>query len=122
MEYCHVKFIPKDEASLERLSRFFDLLKKEKDSSEKPNEESLSEFLSAEEKSHFWWPSDAEQKEWQSFWSSTSVEVRLSPKMPMPPWDLESMYEALWNGDYDLISVSKETEGYHLNFYPHGYP
>ncbi|WKE66660.1 hypothetical protein PVT67_05290 [Gallaecimonas kandeliae] len=122
MEYCYVKFKPKEEESLNRLISFFELLKQEKDSSEEPNEEKLSAFLSVEEKSHFWSPSEEEQKEWQNFWSSTSVEVRISPKMPLPPWDLESMYEAFWNGDYDLISISKESEDYHLNFYPHGYP
>lgn len=122
MEYCYVKFKPKDEASLNRLTSFFELLKQEKDSYQEPDEEMLSAFLSGEEQDYFWNPSEEEQNEWQKFWSSTAVETRISAVMPLPPWDLGSMYEAFWNGDYDLISISKESDGYHLNFSPYGFP
>jgi len=122
MEYCHVKFKAKDDESLTRLTSFFELIKEEKDSSEEPDEKKLSDFLSEGEKGHFWNPSEEEQKEWQRFWAETAVEIRISLKMPLPPWDLESMYEAFWNGDYDLISITKENDYHHLNFNPHGYP
>ncbi|MDK1311315.1 hypothetical protein [Pseudoalteromonas ardens] len=122
MKYCHVKFHAQDDESLARLTSFFELMKNEKDSSEGPDEMKLNEFLSNSEKRHFWDPSNEELKEWQNFWAETAVEIRLSPKMPLPPWDLESMYAALWDGDYDLVSITKENECHHLNFHPHDYP
>lgn len=122
MEYCYVKFKPKDDESLSRLIDFFELLKYEKDSSENPDENRLTSYLTEIEKSHFWNPSKDEQQEWNDFWSSTAVAVRITPKMPLPPWDLESMYDAFWNGDYDLISIAKENGEYHFNFNPFGYP
>jgi YcxB-like protein len=122
MEYCYVKFKPANNDSLERIKTFFDLIKAEKDSTEEPNEQALTEYLSESEKDYFWRPSDEERREWEKFWLSTPVEIRLSPQMPSPPWHLESMYDAFWNGDYDFISVTEESNCYHLNFYPHGYP
>lgn len=102
--------------------KFFNLLNIEKNSSEKPNEKTLTDFLNDSEKGYFWNPSEAEMKEWNEFWFTSPVDFRLSPKMPLPPWGLESMYEAFWNGDYDFISITEINGDYHLIFYPHGYP
>lgn len=122
MSYCYIKFLPSDKESLSRLVRFYEMLKQEKDSTEEPNETRLSTFLSAAEKRYFWDPSEEEREQWQRFWSATAVDVRLSPKMPSPPWYLESLYAALWIGDYDLLDISRENGSYHLNYEPYGFP
>lgn len=122
MSYCYVEFRAKNDSSLKRLMDFFELLKIEKESEEEPKENELVGYLTDDEKSYFWNPSKEEENEWAEVWSATPVDFRLSPQMPTPPWDLLSMLDAFWNGDYDLISIESEEESYVLKFYPHGYP
>ena len=122
MEYCFIEFVAKKGSSLKRLVEFFERLKIEKESEEDPKEDELVNYLTDDEKSYFWNPSKEELKEWDDVWSATPVDFRLSPKMPTPSWDLLSMLDAIWHGDYDLISIESKEENYVLNFYPHGYP
>ena len=122
MEYCFVKFEKNSITSLKRLKDFFDLIKIEKDSVTGVNEEKLASFLSEDEKDYFWNPTEEEKIEWADVWSATPVDFRLSPKMPLPPWDLYSMLDAFWHGDYDLTSIEESGDDNFLKFNPHGFP
>lgn len=123
MDYCHIEFEPKDQASLQRLSTFFAMVKAAKESG-KPMEEEprLIEYLTDAERSFFWSPSPAELEEWNKEWFSTPLPRRHIDEALLPQWQLESMLEAFWNGDYDLVGVVKEGERHFVAFNPHGYP
>lgn len=122
MDYCHVEFEPKDEPSRRRLVEFFAMLKTAKESTAHPDEGPLIEYLSEAERSYFWNPSPEELAEWNEEWFSAPLPKRHSAEMAMPPWDLESLLEAFWNGDYELVGVLSENNRHFIAFNPHGYP
>ena len=81
------------------------------------------EFFTKMELASFWWPSQSEVEEWASHWSSTPVSERLSPDMPSPGWDFDSMIDAIFNAEYALIGVGRLTVSEAiLEFDPHAWP
>lgn len=68
-------------------------------------------YLTDSERSYFWNPSAAE------------LEERNKERLTLlPQWQLESMLEAFWNGDYELVGVCQEGMRHFVAFNPHGYP
>ncbi|MEM8777561.1 MAG: hypothetical protein AAGF26_01555 [Cyanobacteria bacterium P01_G01_bin.49] len=122
MDYCYVEFVPKDTESLYRTIELFGMVKAAKEANEAVNEKPLVDYLSDVERAYFWNPSPEESKEWHDQWFSTPLEIRHSRKMLTPQWHLESMLDAFWNGDYDLVAIQEENGKHYLTFYPYGYP
>lgn len=122
MKYCHVEFEPKDQGSLSRTVELFDLMKVAKEADETSDDTQFVNYLTESERAYFWNPSPDELQEWNDEWFSTPVDIRLSPRMVSPQWHLESMFDAFWHGDYDLVGIEKENGRYYLAFNPHGYP
>jgi hypothetical protein len=122
MEYCFVEFSPNNQDSIFRVNELFGLIKSAKESTDTPDEVCLAKQFLDEERAYFWNPSDEEQKEWNDFWFSTPISIRHSTQMAIPPWDFESMLDAFWSGDYDLIGIRQIENKYFLLFNPHGYP
>lgn len=122
MDHCFVEFEPKDKLSLRRLADFLELIKAAKQSEEAADEPDLAKYLSDVERSYFWDPTPEEMKEWGDEWFSTPVALRHSPQMPIPQWTLDSMIQAFWDGDYELLGVVEEDARHRVAFNPHGYP
>ncbi|HHX4056253.1 MAG: hypothetical protein ACN6QT_22420 [Burkholderia contaminans] len=120
--YCYVEFESNGEKALQRLTKFFDLVKAAKDSDEPADESQLSAYLIEAERAYFPSLTAEEVAEWNEYWFSTPLPKRHSPEMPTPGWDFASMLDAFWNGDYDLIAIRLRATRHVLEFNPHGYP
>ncbi|WP_295614920.1 hypothetical protein [Chamaesiphon sp. GL140_3_metabinner_50] len=133
----YVEFLQKDETSLRRTIDFFGMIREAKSASldidrieSDKSDDIVAEvddtvfinYLTDVERAYFWNPSEQESQEYWDEWFSTPVEVRNSPQWLYTQWHLESMLDAFWNGDYDLIAIQEESNKYYLTFDPHGYP
>ena len=122
MDYCHIKFIPASAAALSRTRQVFELIRSMKSGEVEPDEARITASLTDAERSYFSNLSPEEMAEWNAHWQSTPVAIRTSSAMVMPQWDIESLYEAFWNGEYELIGVIQEREDHYLAFNPEAYP
>lgn len=123
MNYCYVEFEPTDDTALQRLSAFFVMLKAAKESGAPIEEEHrLAAYLTVDERSYFWNPSPIELEEWKKEWFTTPLPRRHTDEALQPRWQLESMLEAFWNGEYELIAVLQEGERHFVAFNPEAYP
>ena len=132
----YVEFLQKNEISLKRTIEVFKVIKNTKTAIE--NEDvlldednipiteiydlSIINYLNDVEKAYFSNLSSEEDEEWMREWFSTPIEIRHSPQMICPQWDLESMLDTFWNGEYDLIDIQEYNSKYYLTFNPHAYP
>lgn len=114
MDYCHVEFSPLDAAALARTREVFALMRAMKSGDVPQDEEQLTKLLGARERSYFWNPTPQELAEWNGHWAATPVAVRTSASMTFPQWDLGSMYEAIWDGEYQLVNIVQEGSRYFL--------
>jgi hypothetical protein len=122
MNYCYVEFTPKDTESLHRTIELFGMIKAAKEIDQPLDDRLFVNYLMDIERTYFWHPSHEEEKEWNDEWFSTPLEIRHSPKMLVPQWDIESMLDAFWNGDYDCLTIQEENGKHYLMFNPYGYP
>ena len=122
MENCYIEFEPISACSLDRTNQIFEIIKAEKESGRNPNEKYITNSLKESEKSYFTNFTEEEFKEWNQFWFSTPIEIRHSANMPTSGWDLESMYDAFWSGEYQLIAIVKVGKVYQLQFRPVSQP
>jgi hypothetical protein len=122
MDYCHVEFAPQDDVSLHRLTKFAASIKAAKESDEPVNASALVGYLTEQERAYFWNPTPEEQAQWNGEWFSTPLPKRHSAEMVLPQWHLESMLDALWNGDYNFVGVVCEDGRHFVAFNPYGFP
>jgi hypothetical protein len=132
----YVEFLQKDEISLQRTIEAFEMIKSTKaaieiedielDEDNMPISEIYDlpfiDYLTNTEKAYFSNLSSEEHDEWQREWFSTPIVTRHSPQMICPQWDLGSMLDTFWNGEYDLITIQENNDKYYLTFNPHAYP
>jgi hypothetical protein len=132
----YVEFLPKDKISLQRTIEVFEIIKSAKatiesedvllDEDNMPITEiydgQIINCLNDLERSYFWNPSEEESTAYWEEYFSTPIEIRHSPNMLHPQWHLESMLDAFWNGEYDLIDIQENNGKYYLTFNPHAYP
>jgi hypothetical protein len=121
MDYCYLEFLPKNTESLSRAIAFFGMVKAAKET-DAVNEQPLVDYLTDAERAYFWQLSPEEQQEWNDEWFSTPIALRHSPRMLTPQWHLESMLDAFWNGDYELVAIQADNGKHYLTFNPHSYP
>lgn len=122
MKHCSIAFHSKDDSSLARTREFLQMIKAAKESGDTENAEVFECYLNDQERQHFWHPTPAEMAQWNKDWNATPVDVRLSPSMPTPPWDFESMLASLWDGEYDFVDIHAHQDHHLLSFEPHAYP
>lgn len=122
MEYCHVEFIPLDADSLARTREVFRLMRAMKTGEQPQEEERLTALLTPQEREYFWTPKPEELAEWNEHWAATPVAIRTSSAMICPQWDIGSMYEAVWDGEYELIDILQEGSRHFLAINPWSYP
>jgi hypothetical protein len=122
MDYCYIKFSASNSAALSRTQQVFDLIRKMKSGEVELDEARITASLTEAERSYFWSPSPEEMAEWNAHWQNTPVAIRTSSSMVVPQWDIESMYEALWNGEYELVGIIQEQAEHYLAFNPAAYP
>lgn len=81
-------------------------------------------FFNEAERSGFWWPTEAELREWSQRWKAAPVDQRLSdPAFQPPAWDFGSMIDAFRNGGYELIGCERRSPQVgRLGFEPFGWP
>jgi hypothetical protein len=119
---CYVKFAPLDARALERLRTQFARIRAMKSGEEEVDEASLTAALEPHELARFPELSPDEWAAWNELWQATPVDVRTSGAMEALSWDLPSMYEAIWNGEYELLDVVEQGGTHRLRFEPHAWP
>jgi hypothetical protein len=119
---CYIEFQPKNDESLLRIKHLFEIIKSAKESDEQAKLESTINDFSESEKSYFWNPTPKELAQWNAEYFATPVSKRDLPEMLMPQWTLDSMLEAFWNCEYQLVSVIEENNAHYLMFIPLSFP
>lgn len=122
MEPCYIEFVAASTDKLARTEEVFSLVRAMKSGHRDIDEDTLTALLTPQEQAYFTQFSPEEWNEWNDHWKKTPVAVRISPAMVCPQWDLPSMYEAIWNGEYELGRIAKADNGYRLTFEPGAYP
>jgi hypothetical protein len=118
-----VEFEVADEDRFRRLVAVFDALRAAKVADEWRDDDYWLAFFDAEARSHFWWPTAAEQDDWNRRWFSTPVPQRFTDPSLVTPWDFGSLIDAFRNGDYELLGCEQVSErAGRLFFDPHGWP
>jgi hypothetical protein len=80
-------------------------------------------FFDNDAKAHFWWPTDAELKDWERRWFSTPYEKRWSDPSLRTKWLFGSLIDAFRNGDYALLGCRRTPDGRaRIEFDPYGNP
>lgn len=122
MQSCYIEFVAASAEQLARTETIFLLARAMKSGESDVDEDMLTALLTPTEQSYFSQFSPEDWNEWNAHWNNTPVEVRISSAMVCPQWDLPSMYEALWNGEYELGRLVKVDGHCRLTFEPGAYP
>jgi hypothetical protein len=118
-----VEFAVTDDDRFRRLTAVFDALRDAKLADDWQDDDYWLGFFDAEALSWFWWPTPAEQEDWNRRWFSTPVSQRFTDPTLVTPWDFGSMIDAFRNGDYDLLGCERVSpQAGRLVFDPHGWP
>jgi hypothetical protein len=118
-----VEFEIVSEDGFGRLSAVFNALRHAKQSDRWQDDNYWLAFFDEDARSHFWWPSPEELKDWERRWFSTPVPDRFTDESLKTPWDFGSMIEAFRNGDYELVDCERITKKTgRLSFDPDGWP
>src|SRR5207248_7653024 len=83
--FC-VEFEIADEDRFRRLAAVFDALRAAKQSDAWRDDDYWLGFFDAESRSRFWWPTPAEQEDWNRRWFSTPVPQRFTDPSLVTPW------------------------------------
>lgn len=120
----YIEFIIRDKEAYERLSTVVEKLKQEKaQGTLDPGDESWKTLFGAEALKNFWWPTEEEFDAYQRLYFSTPPDERAAHPGLQPPWDFESLIEAIKNGNYQLTGCTKkETSIARLEFAPFSHP
>lgn len=122
MNYFHVEFTPINMGTLVRTQKIFEVIRSMKAGETLVDEALITGLLTESEKAYFWNPSVEERAEWDAHCSNTPAAIRNSAAMISPQWDLESMYCAILDAEYELLGIFEEDGTYFLAFNPFSYP
>jgi len=119
-----VRFSIGSEVQFAALTRAFERIRECKAQGTWPEEkEPWMPFFDTRALSHFWWPTAAELQDWERRWFSTPVRKRFTDPSLQKPWDFMSLFDAFKNGDYELYTIERNSDGAAaLPFKPHGHP
>ena len=123
MNYCYVEFRVRSPEQYSRLNRTVEALRAAKSSDSFPGDDEWKSFFSEEEIATFWWPSEAEKKDWERRWLATPVETRFTDPSLDTPWDFGSMLDAIKDAEFSIIGLraGSHDRGF-LEFDPEAYP
>jgi hypothetical protein len=118
-----VEFEIASEGRYRQLVMVVEALRQAKQSDEWRDDGYWLAFFDQEARSHFWWPTPAEEQEWQRRWFSTPVPERFTDPSLEHPWAFDGMIDAFRDGEYDLLGCRKVSDGVgRLEFAPHAWP
>jgi hypothetical protein len=122
-DYCYIKFGIAGEESFQRLASVVRELADDRNSGRRRDDAEWRKLFTENDLQSFWWPTLPERQEWWDHWWSTPVPERLSYGMPRPPWDFDSMIDAIFNAEYVLLGVRRLTVSEAvLEFDPQAWP
>ena len=110
MSDFYVEFEIASVEQFRKLSDVFEALVAAKASDDWKNDEWLA-FFDETARKKFWWPTDAELKDWDQRWFSTPVETRWNDPSLRKGWLFGSLIDAFRNGDYALSGCRRTTDG-----------
>ena len=123
MSDFYVEFEIASDEAFRKLSDVCDALVAAKTSNDWKDDPYWLAFFDDEARSTFWWPTDAEVKDFERRWFSTPIETRWTDPSLETKWDFGSLIEAFRNGDYALLGCRRTTDARgRIEFDPYGWP
>ncbi|WP_052675881.1 hypothetical protein [Paenibacillus sp. IHBB 10380] len=123
MEYCYVEFKVKNEEKLNRLKLIFEVIKEDKNNEVQDTDGKWIKLFSDTELDEFWWPNEQEYEETRKNLGNVYIKVVSINDNKQEDWDIYSMFEAIKDGEYELIGIRKISNStYRLEFNPFAYP
>ncbi|OAB41317.1 hypothetical protein [Paenibacillus glacialis] len=123
MEYYYIEF---EFCSHESLSRLIETAAKMQYDKEKNTEDidnKWIKYFTEQELDRFNWPTEEEYEVTRKLLGNVYIKVVPSNEDMKDEWDIYSMFEAIKNGEYDIIGVKHYGEmTYRLEIDPHSYP
>lgn len=102
----YIEFYIHDAQRFALLADVFIALKHAKENDRSPDADDLAwlQFFDTSAREYFWWPTEAERKEWEQRWFATPIPQRWSEPSLKTPWHFVSMLDAFFNGEFKLIA------------------
>ena len=100
----YIEFSYKDNNTFRRINNLINYVRREK-KAERLNGDDINvmDFYTNEELEYFWWPTDAENKEfWEKYYSIPKEQWECDIGLKIN-WDLESVLDAISNGEYEIL-------------------
>jgi len=79
-------------------------------------------FLDDRSRAAFWWPTEAEAREWQERWFATPVEKRWSDPSLRTLWMFGSLVDAVRHGEFEQLRCRRTSGGGAIEFVPTASP
>jgi len=80
-------------------------------------------FLDDRSRAAFWWPTEAEVRDWERRWFATPVERRRSEPSLQTPWMYGSVVDAVENGEFEKLACRRTSaSGGAIEFAPTAWP
>lgn len=120
---CFIEFSYKDESVFKRIYKLIEYIKIQKELGNLDCDDStILNFYNEEELQYYWWPTEEESKEfWDKYYllNEEEREILLNEQN----WDLESVIDAIKNGEYIIKEIIDNKEGIgRLCFEPWSFP
>ena len=119
----YIEFEISDDTQFRKLSDVFDALVAAKASDDWKDDSYWLAFFDDAAKGNFWWPTEAELKDWKRRWFSTPLETRWTDPSLQMKWHFGSLIEAFRDGDYVLLACRRTSDGHgRIEFDPRAWP
>jgi hypothetical protein len=123
MQAFGVNFRVDQEDLFPSLVSVFEVLKEAKSSEDFSDAKTLEVQLSAEVKSHFYWPTDQEKVDAEEARANLPIRITEPSEALGGKWDLGSLLHAIENGEYNLLEIIKTSDSTaELRIDPEAYP
>jgi hypothetical protein len=107
---AYVRFSGLPAANAERMHALFAYVKAAK-AEERMDAGKIADILGEIVEAHFWHPTAAELRDWQTRWESTPVEQRVTDPTLATPWDFESWVDAIENAEISYLHLQIQRDG-----------
>lgn len=109
MWICYFEFKVNHEKRLKQLQHFVKDFQRDRDQHRKATVEDGKwlDYFEEEMLKQFWWPTEADWKEYQQLWFSLSPEERPTDPRLQHPREFTSWLDSLYTGEHQFLSCKK---------------
>jgi hypothetical protein len=123
MSDFYVEFEIASDASFRKLSEVYAALAMAKTNDDWKDDPYWLAFFDDEARKSFWWPTEAELRDWERRWFSTPLETRWTDPSLRTKWIFGSLIDAFRDGDYAILGCRRTSDDRgRMEFDPYGWP